>query len=275
MQGPRSLQWAVRLADAGAMAGPAGRRVHSVFKVKAEGRARLVVFDTQDLSLGRSPENDLSFDDPEMSRKHAIFVRTPDGVGVKDMGTPNGTGVNDERVSHAMLKTGDVVRVGEVEIAYAETTRDPATLGKGIEYASQLKSFASPIPQGDGESTVLGLRMPVEGEDLESADPDIDSALELYPARDLDAELADLDDAAAADSVADPVAPETADHVWELESSNPDLDTLDLQRPPGTGTLVLRIALDGLDGELRRALEGLAGKPIELPKVKIEVEPGS
>jgi len=257
------------------MAGSAGGRVHSVFKVKAGGRARLVVFDTQDLSLGRSPENDLSFDEPEMSRKHAVFVRTPNGVGVKDMGTPNGTGVNDERVDHAVLKTGDVVRVGDVEIAYAETTRDPATLGRAVEYASQLKAFSSPIPQGDGESTVLGLRMAVEGEELENTDPDVDKALELYPARDLDAELADLDDAPAASSAPDPDAPITADHLWELDESNSDLDTLDLHKPPGTGTLVLRISLEGLDGELRRALEGLAGKLIELPKVKLEVESGS
>jgi predicted component of type VI protein secretion system len=248
------------------MAG-AGGRVHSVFKVKAEGRARLIVFDTQDLSMGRSPDNDLAFDDPEMSRKHAIFVRTPEGCAVKDMGTPNGTGVNGEAVDHALLKTGDVVQVGEVEIVYAETNRDPASLGKAVEYASQLKAFSSPFAQGDGESTMLGLRSPVDVD----GDPDMDKAMELYPTRDLDAELADLD-ASDSDVVSPEDAPVSADHVWELDESNPDLDGLDMAKPPGTGALTLRIELDGLDGELRKALQGLAGKLIELPKVRIKVE---
>jgi len=250
----------------------AGRRIHRVFKIKAEGRVRLVVFDTQDLSMGRSSENDLAFDDPEMSRKHAIFARTPDGCVIRDLKTPNGTGVNGEAVTEATLSTGDVVRVGEVELAYAETTRDPATLGKGVEYASQLKSFGAGIPQGDGDSTVLGLHSPVSAED--EGDPDIDKAMELYPSRDLDAELADLDVAEAEPEPDGDDAPIQADHVWELDDSDPTAGVPDVAKPPGTGTLTLHIELEGLDGELRRALEGLAGKLLELPKLRLKVESG-
>ena len=257
------------------MAGPARARVHSVFKVKAEGRARLIVFDTQDLSVGRAPDNDLSLDEPEMSRHHCVFLRTPQGCGVKDLGTANGTSVNGEAASQAVLKTGDVVRVGEVEIAYAETARDPATLGKAIEYASQLKAFSSAMPAGGGEATVLGLGLPFEA-DAGAVKSEGLEDLELYPSRDLDAELLDLEDSSPGEpeAIDDIEAPDraAADEVWELDEADPALDGLDLAAPPGTGALVLRIELRGLDGELRRSLQGLVGKTVELANLRLQVE---
>src|SRR5437867_13410782 len=100
-------------------------RTNAILKVKAAGRARLIVFDTQDLTLGRSNENDLSVDDPEMSRRHAVFKRSREGCSVEDQGTSNGTLVNGQTVARAVLKHGDVVQIGAVEITYAETTRAP------------------------------------------------------------------------------------------------------------------------------------------------------
>src|SRR5258705_8173959 len=116
------------------MAATAAPRTHAILKIKAAGRTRLIVFDTQDLSLGRANENDISVDDPEMSRKHAVFKRTREGCTVEDVGTSNGTAVNGATASRAVLKHGDVVRIGEVEITYAETTRAPTSLG-AVEYS--------------------------------------------------------------------------------------------------------------------------------------------
>src|SRR5437870_6900973 len=141
------------------MAATGAPRSHAILKVKAGGRTRLIVFDTQDLTLGRDPKNDLSVDDPEMSRRHAAFKRSREGTVVEDQGTSNGTAVNGQPVQRAALKHGDVVRIGEVEITYAETARAPASLGGSVEYASQIKSFGTPMArmQGGGEATILGL----------------------------------------------------------------------------------------------------------------------
>src|SRR5262249_13067262 len=134
-------------------------RSHAILKIKAAGRTRLVVFDTQDLTLGRDPKNDIAVDDPEMSRRHAVFKRSREGTVVEDMGTSNGTAVNGQASARAPLKHGDVVRIGQVEITYAETTRAPSSLGPSVEYASQIKSFGTPMArvQGGGEATILGL----------------------------------------------------------------------------------------------------------------------
>src|SRR5262245_58830875 len=131
-------------------------RTHAILKLKFANRTRLIVFDTQDLSLGRASENDLSFEDPEMSRRHAVFKRSREGCAIEDMGTSNGTAVNGQTVQRAVLKHGDIVKIGEVEITFAETARAPSSLGTSVEYASQIKSFGTPMGriQGSGEATI-------------------------------------------------------------------------------------------------------------------------
>ncbi|MEM7412644.1 MAG: FHA domain-containing protein [Myxococcota bacterium] len=243
-------------------------RKHAIFKVKAEGKTRLVVFDTQDLSLGRAPENDLAIDDIEMSRKHALFVREAQETRVRDLGTSNGTEVNGTTVPEAALQHGDTIRIGEVEITYAETARNPATLGTALEYASQLKGFSNPMAGGDGEATMLGLGGGGEGEDLDIR-PAGDFEYDLHDMsapgdapRDLDADLASLGDSLEFDG---PAAQPAADEVWDLDDDVP-------AKPAPTGTTTLTLEIDGLDGDLRRVVEGLAGKVLSLPQLRIRIK---
>jgi predicted component of type VI protein secretion system len=282
------------------MAATAAPRTHVILKLKAAGRTRLIVFDTQDLSLGRAAENDLSVDDPEMSRRHAVFKRTREGCIVEDMGTSNGTAVNGATVTRAVLKHGDVVRIGEVEITYAETTRAPTSLG-AVEYSSQLKAFGTPMARvsGDGEATILGmLDAPTvdDEEDFEvrpAGEFDFDlhaKAKEKSAPRDLDAEIASLDmdsdftfgsaptvaparpakpaprpAAAPAQAPARKPAPPVRQEVWDLEEAP-------ASPRPAAGPLALTLEIDGLTGELRRAIEALVGKVIELPSLRVKIK---
>lgn len=53
----------------------------------------------------------LSFDNGA-SRRHASFAPAPAGIVVNDLGSTNGTFVNDQRVQSATLNKGDLVRIG-------------------------------------------------------------------------------------------------------------------------------------------------------------------
>ena len=70
-----------------------------------------------DLLIGRlAPEEDGRLgDDPEISRRHARVSRGTDGqLSIEDLGSANGTFVNDERIdAPRTLDLGDVVRVGK------------------------------------------------------------------------------------------------------------------------------------------------------------------
>jgi hypothetical protein len=73
------------------------------------------------VKLGRSPSADgrsrlVTVHDSCMSRDHALLETGPEGLVVQDLGSSNGTYVNDRRVQRAVLHDGDRLRVGETDL---------------------------------------------------------------------------------------------------------------------------------------------------------------
>ncbi|MBI3017007.1 MAG: FHA domain-containing protein, partial [Deltaproteobacteria bacterium] len=65
------------------------------------------------VSLGRGKKADLSIDDQSVSQLHSEVVIKNQQVFISDLGSTNGTFVNDVRISGAtLLKEGDSVRIG-------------------------------------------------------------------------------------------------------------------------------------------------------------------
>ena len=69
--------------------------------------------DQAKLSLGRGPGVDLAFEDSSMSREHAVFEYADGGFRVRDLGSTNGTHLNDAPVQTGDLSHGDRLRLGE------------------------------------------------------------------------------------------------------------------------------------------------------------------
>jgi DNA-binding NtrC family response regulator len=76
--------------------------------------------------LGRDPECAVPLDFRRVSRRHAEIHRDGPIFVVRDLHSRNGTFVNGERIAHAALATGDVLRVGE---CVALVTARPVTSG--------------------------------------------------------------------------------------------------------------------------------------------------
>jgi cytochrome P450/NADPH-cytochrome P450 reductase len=64
-------------------------------------------------SIGRVPDNDIMVPHPSVSRHHAELHTTPDGYRIVDLGSHNGTFVNEQRVSVATLAEGDTIGFGD------------------------------------------------------------------------------------------------------------------------------------------------------------------
>lgn len=132
---------------------------HHFFVWKEPGvEDRILVWDTRTLSIGRSSENDLTLEDEEISRQHAVLARTDAGWEVQDYRTGNGTFVGGERVQQTRaIRPGDSIRIGKLELVFRESDEHPAKLGLRLEFASQLKTVGR-LPGGaDAGATMLGL----------------------------------------------------------------------------------------------------------------------
>jgi predicted RNA-binding Zn-ribbon protein involved in translation (DUF1610 family) len=70
--------------------------------------------------IGRSLAADIRFDDPTVSRRHALIVRQPDGLRVLDDRSLNGVFVNGERVEWSTLADGDEIVVGRHHLHFVE-----------------------------------------------------------------------------------------------------------------------------------------------------------
>jgi ABC transport system ATP-binding/permease protein len=73
------------------------------------------------LRIGRVPDNDLVLPDLDVSRHHAELRRSPAGAyEIVDLGSHNGTYVNGQRVSSAVIGEDDIVSIGHSTFRLAE-----------------------------------------------------------------------------------------------------------------------------------------------------------
>jgi hypothetical protein len=73
--------------------------------------------------IGRSATAEIRIDDPTVSRRHAVIVRTPEGeLRVLDDRSLNGVFVNGEAVEWSPLADGDELAIGRYRLFVIDTT---------------------------------------------------------------------------------------------------------------------------------------------------------
>lgn len=82
-----------------------------------------VSVDGSEATMGRSRQNDVILQDPMVSRVHAILMRKGGVTLLEDLGSHNGTYVNDERIHGVrQLHHGDRVGLGSTRIIFEDPT---------------------------------------------------------------------------------------------------------------------------------------------------------
>jgi hypothetical protein len=80
-----------------------------------QGRQYLAA--TQEIKIGRKPENHICLKDPKVSRYHALLRLVESDLVIIDLNSTNGTNVNGTRLAPGQkLCSGDMIRVGETII---------------------------------------------------------------------------------------------------------------------------------------------------------------
>jgi hypothetical protein len=71
------------------------------------------------ISFGRDPSNSVQIFDSMVSNHHARISLLASGYFIEDLGSKNGTFVNDVMISQPVsLKRGDVIRIGMVSLKF-------------------------------------------------------------------------------------------------------------------------------------------------------------
>jgi hypothetical protein len=83
-----------------------------------DGQLRVVGLDRGWTRLGRSLAADVRFDDPTVSRRHAMVHRGEDVTRVLDDRSLNGVFVNGDRVDMRTLSDGDEITIGRFRLYY-------------------------------------------------------------------------------------------------------------------------------------------------------------
>lgn len=66
------------------------------------------------VTIGRDTTNSIVLDMPDISRHHIRMVHTLDGFTIEDLGSKNGTFLNDDLLKRVkLLKSGDTIRLGD------------------------------------------------------------------------------------------------------------------------------------------------------------------
>jgi pSer/pThr/pTyr-binding forkhead associated (FHA) protein len=71
-------------------------------------------------NIGRHADSDIALDDITVSRRHCEVSRDGGRVIVRDVGSLNGTYVNQKRVDVAEVTQGDELQIGKFHLVFLE-----------------------------------------------------------------------------------------------------------------------------------------------------------
>lgn len=106
---------------------------------------------TGPMTIGRSAECDISIPVEEISRRHALVKPNAQGLMVEDLGSSNGTFINNKRVQTGQLGPGDELRLDQVRLIL---------VAPGMEI-QHMQQKAPPAPEattpGDGGGLIKAI----------------------------------------------------------------------------------------------------------------------
>jgi type II secretory pathway predicted ATPase ExeA len=110
--------------------------------------------------IGRSNANDLVIIDKEVSRRHALIDCIGGIYVVEDLNSKNGILVNQKRRARALLRSGDIISFGQVDVVFYLERKNG---GKAITRAAMEDKPRAEV----GDDTANSALLKIEGADVD------------------------------------------------------------------------------------------------------------
>ncbi len=135
----------------------------TLYVTTTDGRISSYSLLKQETNIGRSKENDIVLLDHTVSRKHARITRTDQGHLLTDLGSFNGTLVNETLVQNALLHHEDVIKIGLNTLAYLSRPQTGKPFKGTLTLSGELDLGKEPEPIIKASSETLS---PMDSQDL-------------------------------------------------------------------------------------------------------------
>jgi diguanylate cyclase (GGDEF)-like protein len=101
---------------------PPKRKTASLIQYNGANLGKRIQLNEQRIVVGRTPEAHLFINEASVSRQHAAISSNVAGFEIEDLGSSNGTFVNDTKVAgKVLLKDGDMIRLGTILFRFFAT----------------------------------------------------------------------------------------------------------------------------------------------------------
>jgi hypothetical protein len=95
-------------------------------------------------SIGRSEENDIAIQDPNVSRRHARLLRLENGFIVEDLDSTNGTLLDGAPIGHERIENGDELTFGGITARFVRRMESQSPSSR------QGRDFGTSAPRKKG-----------------------------------------------------------------------------------------------------------------------------
>ena len=121
----------------------------------AGNRQASFIVEGSDIFVGRVPAiNDICIEDPSVSRQHAHIKKREEGYTIYDLKSLNGVILNGARVSRAVLKDGDEIRLGDATMTVQLRQESEEEELNAIEQSEATKSHVRIVQDEVTKKTV-------------------------------------------------------------------------------------------------------------------------
>ncbi|MBO9515467.1 MAG: FHA domain-containing protein [Variovorax sp.] len=124
----------------------------------ASGETRHIPLKPDENTLGRGGQNDIVIESPQASRAHAVITVEPAFVTIRDLGSRNGTFVNDHRIASQLLAHDDTVRLGSYEMRFVAGDQEFSRID-----AERVSMEPRLLPDTDEDESATTRSIPITG----------------------------------------------------------------------------------------------------------------